>query len=91
MVPNQIGEIMSVRFYDRYTYTLACSYAQLWKFETYDATFGKILLKAWMGIIALQVYIQFPTMLVPVEAICTKMMQQLQNSPFLDEIMRNWS
>lgn len=59
--------------------------------ETYDATFGKILLKAWMGIIALQVYTQVPTMLVPVEAICTKMMQQLQNSPFLDEIMRNWS
>lgn len=33
MVPNQIGEIMSVRFYDRYTYTLACSYAQLWNLK----------------------------------------------------------
>lgn len=84
MVPNQIGEILSVCFYDRFTYTLACSYAQLWKLETYDATphLAKILLNAWMGIIDLQVYTQVPTMLVPVKAICTKMVQQLQNYPF---------
>lgn len=41
----RIGEILSVHFSDiLHTYTLACSYAQLWKLEIYDATLGKILL-----------------------------------------------
>ena len=42
----RIGEMLSVHYSDRHTYTLACSYAQLWKVETYDATFGKIFVNA---------------------------------------------